>query len=83
MLATRHIKEILENLYDEKNLIDEQWIVRQDHLVKTLNFRIFQKDTGKVSVIIMGVVYIICVCRYCPGLLTWVIPFSLEEVPLV
>ena len=48
-LATRFIKECLENLYDEKNLVDDQWHLRQDHLKKTLNFRLFQRDTNKVG----------------------------------
>lgn len=47
--ASRHIKEELESLYDEKNMIHEQWKIRQEHLRKTLNFQMFQKDSNKVS----------------------------------
>ena len=47
--SSRYIKECLENLYDEKNLVDDQWYIRHNHLKKTLNFRIFQRDTAKVS----------------------------------
>lgn len=53
ILAVRHIKEVLENLYDEKNLVDEQWQGRQDHLKMTYNFRVFQKDTEKVVVLLL------------------------------
>jgi hypothetical protein len=48
ILAVRHIKEVLESLYDEKNLIDEQWQSRNNHLKMTHSFRIFQKDTSKI-----------------------------------
>lgn len=47
--ATRHAKEKLESLYDEKNMIDEQWKIRQDYLRKTLNFQLFQKECKKVQ----------------------------------
>lgn len=46
--SSRYIKECLENLYDEKNLVDDQWYIRHNHLKKTLNFRIFQRDTAKI-----------------------------------
>ena len=39
IIASRHVKEVLENLYDEKNLIDEQWEVRRHFLKQTLTFR--------------------------------------------
>lgn len=45
---SRYIKECLETLYDEKTLIDDQWQARYDHLKKTLNMRMYQKDTEKV-----------------------------------
>ena len=47
-LTTRNIKECLEQLYDEKTLVDDQWQARQEHLTKTMNLRIYQRDTSKV-----------------------------------
>ena len=48
IIASRHVKEVLENLYDEKNLIDEQWEVRRHFLKQTLTFRLYQLETHKV-----------------------------------
>lgn len=48
--ATRHVKERLENLYDEKNMIDEQWQRRQKYLKQSLTFQMFQKQSHKVWV---------------------------------
>ena len=49
VMGTRHIKEILENLYDEKNWIDEQWVQRKIILHQALNLRKFQEEAKKVS----------------------------------
>ena len=46
--ATRHVKERLENLYDERNMIEEQWKRRQKYLLQSLNFQLFQKKSEKV-----------------------------------
>ena len=48
VMGTRHVKEILENLYDEKNWIDEQWVKREVLLMRTLNLRKFQDEAKKV-----------------------------------
>ncbi|XP_019853833.1 PREDICTED: triple functional domain protein-like [Amphimedon queenslandica] len=47
--ATRHVKERLENLYDERNMIEEQWKRRQKYLSQSLNFQLFQMQSEKVS----------------------------------
>lgn len=47
-LMTRLLKESLETLYDEMTLVEDQWQARQDHLKKTYNFRLYQRDTKKV-----------------------------------
>lgn len=49
VMGTRHVKEILESLFDEKNWIDEQWARRRVVLFQTLNLRKFQEEAKKVS----------------------------------
>ncbi len=49
VMGTRHVKEILESLYDEKNWIDEQWVRRRVLLSQALNLRKFQEEAKKVS----------------------------------
>ena len=49
VMGTRHVKEILESLVDEKNWIDEQWALRRLVLFQTLNLRKFQQEAKKVS----------------------------------
>ena len=63
IIGSRHVKEVLENLYDEKNLIDEQWEVRKHFLKQTLNFRRYQMETQKAR----ATVYV-CVCVCGPSL---------------
>ncbi len=46
--GTRHVKEILENVFDEKNWMDEQWKSRHTVLFQALNFRKFQEEAKKV-----------------------------------
>lgn len=48
VMGTRHIKEILESLFDEKNWIDEQWVGRRLGLFQALNLLKFQKEAEKV-----------------------------------
>ena len=48
IIGSRHVKEDLENLYDEKNLLDGQWDVHNNFLKQTLNFRLYQRETHKV-----------------------------------
>ena len=49
VLGTRHVKEILESLFDEKNWVDEQWTRRHKILTQALNLRKFQEEAKKVS----------------------------------
>lgn len=49
VLGTRHVKEILESLFDEKNWIDEQWSRRRGTLFQALNLRKFQDEARKVG----------------------------------
>ncbi len=49
VMGTRHVKEILESLYDEKSWIEEQWGKRQALLTKALNLCKFQDKAKKVS----------------------------------
>ena len=49
VMGTRHIKEILESLFDEKNWIDEQWARRRVLLFQALNLRKFQEEAKKVG----------------------------------
>ena len=48
VVGNRHVKEIMESLFDEKNWIDEQWSRRQVMLSQTLNLRKFQDEAKKV-----------------------------------
>ena len=48
VMGTRHIKEILESLYDERSWIDEQWAKRQVLLTRQLNLCKFQDKAEKV-----------------------------------
>ena len=47
--STRHIKEILESLFDEKGLVEEQWEQRNTVLRQALNLKKFQEESKKVS----------------------------------
>ena len=49
VMGTRHVKEILENLYDERSWIDEQWGKRQTMLTRTLNLCKFQDQAKEVG----------------------------------
>ena len=49
VMGTRHVKEILESLFDEKNWIDEQWARRRVVLFQALNLRKFQEEAKKVG----------------------------------
>ena len=49
VIGTRHIKEILESLFDERNWLDEQWQRRQLILTQALNLRKYQKEAKKVG----------------------------------
>ena len=54
IIGSRHVKELLENMYDEKILIDDQWETRQQLLKQTLNLRVFQMNAKKVIQMIFG-----------------------------
>lgn len=49
VIGTRHVKEILESLFDERNWLDEQWQRRQLILSQALNLRKYQKEAKKVG----------------------------------
>ena len=49
VIGTRHVKEILESLFDERNWLDEQWQRRQLILNQALNLRKYQKEANKVG----------------------------------
>lgn len=49
IVGARHVKEILETLYDEKSWVDEQWGRRHMVLRQALNLRKFQEDAKKVG----------------------------------
>jgi hypothetical protein len=49
VIGTRHIKEILESLFDERSWLDEQWQRRQLILTQALNLRKYQREAKKVG----------------------------------
>lgn len=49
VIGTRHVKEILESLFDERNWLDEQWQRRNIILTQALNLRKYQSEAKKVS----------------------------------
>ena len=49
VIRTRHVKEILESLFDERNWLDEQWQRRQVILTQVLNLRKYQSEAKKVG----------------------------------
>ena len=49
VIGTRHVKEILESLFDERNWLDEQWQRRNVILTQALNLRKYQNEAKKVS----------------------------------
>ena len=49
VIGTRHVKEILESLFDERNWLDEQWQRRSVILTQALNLRKYQNEAKKVS----------------------------------
>ena len=54
VIGTRHVKEILESLFDERNWLDEQWQRRQVILTQALNLRKYQSEAKKVGVVYYG-----------------------------
>lgn len=66
VIGTRHIKEILESLFDERNWLDEQWQRRQIILTQALNLRKYQSEANKVGVLhycLRGGTLTISLCR--------------------
>lgn len=49
VIGARHVKEILESLFDERNWLDEQWQRRQMILTQALNLRKYQREAKKVG----------------------------------
>lgn len=49
VIGTRHVKEILESLFDERNWLDEQWQRRRVILTQALNLRKYQSEADKVG----------------------------------
>ena len=62
VVGTRHVKEILESLYDEKGMVDEQWANRHMVLSQELNLLLFQEEAKKVSEV-QGHVIMIMTCN--------------------
>ena len=48
VIGTRHVKETLESMFDEKNWLDEQWQRRNAILTQELNLRKYQEEAKKV-----------------------------------
>ena len=46
--GSRHVKETLETLYDENNLLEEQWQKKCTHLKMNLNFQKYKEEAKKV-----------------------------------
>ena len=48
VMGSRHVKEILESLYDEFNWLTDQWIRRNATLQRSLTYNQFLDETKKV-----------------------------------
>ena len=63
LIGSRHIKETLETLYDENNLVEEEWQKKYTHLKKNLNFQKYKEEEKKVVCVYVCVcVCVMCVC---------------------
>ena len=54
LIGSRHVKETLETLYDENNLLEEEWQKKCTHLKMNLNLQKYKEEAKKVCVGVCG-----------------------------
>ena len=62
VMGTRHIKEILESLFDEYNWLGDQWTQRNTTLQRALTYNLFHDETKKVCCYGVSLIHVIHTC---------------------